>query len=91
MSTNSSGKRGGVFVMPERFSFSLEEREGQETEIATGESTSEMPTEACSEPICDHRWEELPEDRQTLASESKIIWQCHSCGEKTSTYSWKKP
>jgi hypothetical protein len=87
MSTKSTGNRGGAYVMPERFSFGLEER-AKDTE---GENTSALPAQNRSESSCTHRWEELPKDQQTLASEDKTIWKCRSCGDMTNTYSWQKP
>ena len=86
MSTNSSGKRDDVYVMPETFSFGLEEREDKDAENASADSRG-----ADSESSCIHRWKELPKEKQTLASESKTIWKCRTCGDMTNTYSWKKP
>jgi hypothetical protein len=90
MSTKSTGNRGGAYVMPERFSFDLEER-AKDTGNAEGENTSALPAQDSSESSCTHRWEALPKDQQTLVAEDKTIWKCRSCGDMTSTYSWRKP
>jgi hypothetical protein len=91
MSTKLYGKLDSNFVMPEQFSFGLEEREDQETENTADESSSGKSRKAVSESSCNHRWEELPKEKQTLANENKVIWVCLACGEKTNTYSWRKP
>ena len=90
MSAETSGKRDGGYIMPESFSFGLEEREDSDENVETGNVSSDS-LEDDSVSSCTHRWEALPEDMQTLASESKTIWKCRSCGEMTNTYSWKKP
>ncbi len=42
-------------------------------------------------PTCEHNWLNLANDRQTLASEGKIIWRCTTCAEITNTYDWQTP
>jgi DNA-directed RNA polymerase subunit M/transcription elongation factor TFIIS len=93
MSAGSSGKREGAYVMPEKFSFGLEERKAPELEpeMAPIETAPAKTAEASSTPVCQHKWEALPDAQQTLAGEGKTIWRCLNCGNKTNTYSWDKP
>jgi rubrerythrin len=45
MSTNSSDKKPGEYVMPEKFSFGLEERDESEEEIELPESQQTLISE----------------------------------------------
>jgi len=79
--------------MPENFSFGLEERSEETSDAAASEAIPESlsEAEAGSSAECQHKWAKLPEEQQTLDSESKIVWMCQSCGQITNTYAWKKP
>ena len=87
MSTKPSDKKPGEYVMPEEFSFGLEERDESEEEIELPEGG---PDPELAED-CEHKWVALPESQQTLTSEDKKIWTCPICGTLTNTYTWQKP
>jgi len=87
MSTRPSDKKPGEYVMPEEFSFGLEERDESEEEVELPEGG---PDPELAED-CEHKWVALPESQQTLASEDKKIWACPICGTLTNTYTWQKP
>ena len=69
MSTNSSDKKPGEYVIPEEFSFGLEERDESEEviELPEGGPDPELAED------CEHTWVAVPETQQTLASEDKKI------------------
>jgi len=91
MSTGSSKKGSNVYVMPDRFSFGLENRKAVQPEFESSEALPVKPPEHGASAQCTHAWEELPGELQTLEEEGKTIWKCHNCGRVTNTYSWDKP
>jgi len=87
MSTKTSKNQPGEFIMPETFSFGLEERaeETPESVETVLETESQSPAE------CSHKWARLPDEQQTLSDEDKVIWVCSLCNVLTNTYSWSSP
>ena len=79
-------------AMPGSFEFGIEKPE--ESSTADKSEHDIKPQKIIAgfmNPTCEHDWLKVANDRQTLASEGKTIWQCRTCAKITNTYNWQTP
>jgi len=85
-------KHKEALAMPDSFELDIEIPEESSTADESGQDIKPQKIIAgFINPTCEHDWLKVANDRQTLASEGKTIWQCRTCTEITNTYNWQTP